>query len=296
MDKQENSNSLLMDDDQTHVVITGPPASRTVIDNLKKLLTQRQHSRESDAENKEVVPSTGSDLESELSFYSLLTSSTSDSDLDFLRTSPDNRKSKRRPKRNLSTSSSSSSSSLSPVRERRKRPKTSKRGVKRFDSQMIILEDWNPQGMTPKRTPSIGISRHSPISQLVDSADPLTNGANIVNINIMMNPNVKFNGDQENASSSNKESTTDEEDQGIASMDKSTKNGNSRGTRLRKTRRDRNKRRKHHHHHHHHHHHQHEQRDKPSPAKQLQLLPADLTESQGTIQSEDSTPAEAQQE
>jgi hypothetical protein len=30
--------------------ITGPPASRTVIDNLKKLLVQRQHSRESDYE------------------------------------------------------------------------------------------------------------------------------------------------------------------------------------------------------------------------------------------------------
>jgi len=30
--------------------ISGPPASRLVIDNLKKLLVQRQHSRESDSE------------------------------------------------------------------------------------------------------------------------------------------------------------------------------------------------------------------------------------------------------
>lgn len=36
--------------EENNVTITGPPASRTVIDNLKKLLLQRQHSRESDTE------------------------------------------------------------------------------------------------------------------------------------------------------------------------------------------------------------------------------------------------------
>ena len=40
---------------EAQVVITGPPASRTVIDNLKRLLTQRQHSRESDAEVSEKI-------------------------------------------------------------------------------------------------------------------------------------------------------------------------------------------------------------------------------------------------
>lgn len=36
--------------EESNLMITGPPASRTVIDNLKKLLLQRQHSRESDTE------------------------------------------------------------------------------------------------------------------------------------------------------------------------------------------------------------------------------------------------------
>lgn len=36
--------------EENNLMITGPPASRTVIDNLKKLLVQRQHSRESDTE------------------------------------------------------------------------------------------------------------------------------------------------------------------------------------------------------------------------------------------------------
>lgn len=38
--------------EENNLTITGPPASRTVIDNLKKLLLQRQHSRESDTEVK----------------------------------------------------------------------------------------------------------------------------------------------------------------------------------------------------------------------------------------------------
>lgn len=48
--QQEQSQGDRMTAEESNLMITGPPASRTVIDNLKKLLVQRQHSRESDTE------------------------------------------------------------------------------------------------------------------------------------------------------------------------------------------------------------------------------------------------------
>ena len=135
-----------------------------------------------------------------------------------------------------------------------------KRGVKRYDSQMIILEDWNPSKVSKSVSP-LHHHRHSPSSQgdlSTAATDPLTNSSNIVNINIMMNPNVKFDPDNpNNPSSSNKDSSSEDEHDHLQQhlqqqQSSEKKNGSSatvvRGgtTRLRKTRRDRDRRRKHH--------------------------------------------------
>ncbi|CAL8143239.1 unnamed protein product [Orchesella dallaii] len=120
--------------EENNLMITGPPASRTVIDNLKKLLVQRQHSRESDTENKNAARS-NSGSNSDAAFYSQFSTSSSDSDdssddymifqeisnqADNNNGSSTNHSNRRRHRRRRSYSSSSSSSPSPVARSRRK--------------------------------------------------------------------------------------------------------------------------------------------------------------------------------
>ncbi|ODM99230.1 hypothetical protein Ocin01_07458 [Orchesella cincta] len=133
-DHQDQQTEERSNQEENNLMITGPPASRTVIDNLKKLLVQRQHSRESDTENKNAARS-NSGSNSDAAFYSQFSTSTSDSDdssddymifqeisnqADNNNGSSTNHSNRRRHRRRRSYSSSSSSSPSPVARSRRK--------------------------------------------------------------------------------------------------------------------------------------------------------------------------------